>query len=162
MRWRLARLQSCDISNPNVKAFLKLLRWLENYPDDTDADYTRMFGGGKFSDMTKHPNVVNTKWGKSSTAAGAYMFVYGTWKEAKDKGVIKDFSDASQDQLAWWKIGQRHAQVAVCAGSPSLEKAFQILRPEWSSLPGASQNQVSAQEAGHRYDIYLSQFSLRK
>lgn len=143
----------CTISDPKVQAFLKLLRWLENYPrDDT---YNQMFGGLTFIDMTRHPNQLHTRWGKSSNAAGAYMFLYSTWQEAMQKGVVSDFTPASQDKLAWWKIGRRHAQVAVCGGRATLDEAFRLLRLEWSSLPGAGQNQVSVQAAKNRYETYL-------
>jgi muramidase (phage lysozyme) len=87
------------------------------------------------------------------------MFVYGTWKEAYDKGIVPDFTPASQDILAWWKIGQRKAQIAVCGGRNNLDDAFKLLRPEWASLPGATQNQISAQDAKNKYETYLVAFS---
>ncbi|GBQ96869.1 hypothetical protein AA23498_2753 [Acetobacter nitrogenifigens DSM 23921 = NBRC 105050] len=118
-----------------------------------------MFGGGLFSDMTKHPNTQNSRWGRQSTAAGAYMFVYPTWLEAYNKGVVRDFTPASQDKLAWWKIGKRGAQATVCNGKESLDMAFKLLRAEWASLPGATQNQVSIGQAKKQYDLYISQFS---
>jgi lysozyme len=150
----------CDPTSQNVRAFLKLLRWLENYPDDDDKVYYKLFGGATFTDTSKHPNQNKTTgWGKTSSAAGAYMILYGTWKEAYDNGVVTDFTPTSQDKLAWWKIGQRHAQVAVCGGRNTLLDAFSKLRAEWSSLPGASQSQVSQQAAMNRYELYLLQFA---
>jgi lysozyme len=149
--------QTCTINTPNAPAFLKLLRWLENYPDDTDADYKRMFGGSSFSDFSKHPNQQNTRWNKTSTAAGAYMILYNTWNDGVKKGIVADFTPASQDQLAWWLIGRRQALAAVCGGRNMLDVAFALLRPEWSSLPGASQNLVSVQAAKSRYETYLLQ-----
>jgi muramidase (phage lysozyme) len=150
--------EPCDMTNPNVKALLKLLRWLENYPKDDDAVYLRLYGGGAFSDTTKHPNTLVEKWGHSSTAAGGYMILFGTWQEAKSKGIVSDFTAESQDKLAWWRIGQRHAQEAVCAGRNQLDEAFKLLRSEWTSLPGAKQSQVKADAAKTRYETYLLQF----
>ena len=151
--------QPCDPTSQNVKAFLKLLRWLENYPRDDDGVYLVMFGGSTFTDTTKHPNIANSRWNRTSTAAGAYMFVFGTWKEAVDKKVITDFTPASQDTLAWWKIGRRNAQVAVCGGRNTLSDAFSLLSSEWASLPGASQSQVKESEARNKYESYLLQFA---
>lgn len=147
----------CTIDDPKVQAFLKLLRWLENYPQD-DV-YNQRYGGIPFIDMSKHPNLLHTRWGKTSNAAGAYMFLYSTWREAVQQGVVSDFTPASQDTLAWWKIGKRHAQAAVCGGRATLDDAFKLLCLEWSSLPGAGQNQVSAQAAKDRYDTYLTSFT---
>jgi muramidase (phage lysozyme) len=149
----------CDPSSQNVQAFLKLLRWCENYPNDGASTYLTMYGGKVFTYTSQHPNVANTKWGKTSTAAGAYMFLYTTWKEAKDKGIVDDFTPAAQDKLAWWKIGQRRAQAQVCGGRNTLENAIKLLRLEWASLPGASQNQISLQSAKNQYEKYLLEFS---
>ncbi len=147
----------CTISDPKVQAFLKLLRWLENYP--RDDVYNQMYGGLTFTDMSRHPNQLHTRWGKTSNAAGAYMALYSTWLEAVQKGVVSDYTPASQDTLAWWKIGKRHAQAAVCGGRGTLDEAFKLLRLEWSSLPGAGQNQVSVQAAKNRYETYLISFT---
>ncbi len=87
------------------------------------------------------------------------MFVFGTWQEAVQAGIVSDFTPAGQDKLAWWKIGQRHARPMVCGGRATLAKAFDLLRPEWASLPGAPQSQVSMQDARNRYETYLVAFS---
>ena len=147
----------CTISDPKVQAFLKLLRWLENYP--RDDVYNQMYGGMTFTDMSRHPNQPHIRWGKKSTAAGAYMFLTGTWQEAVEAGIVSDFTPQSQDPLAWWKIGQRHAQPAPCGGRTTLSTAFSLLRAEWSSLPGAGQSQVSMQSARDRYETYLVAFT---
>ena len=114
-----------------------------------------MYGGMTFTDISRHPNQPHIRWGRKSTAAGAYMFLTGTWQEAVEAGVVSDFTPASQDTLAWWKIGQRHARPAVCGGRATLIVAFNLLRAEWSPLPGAAQSQVSMQGARDRYETYL-------
>ena len=63
----------------------------------------------------------------------------------------------SQDKVAWWIVGQSHAHDLVCAGRDRLDDAFTALSSQWSSLPGASQSQVSVTDAKARYDRYLAE-----
>ena len=65
---------------------------------------------------------------------------------------------ASQDKVAWWIIGQSHAQALVCGRADRLDEAFAALS-QWSSLPGASQSQVSSAAAKARYGSYLQAVS---
>ena len=151
--------QACTADLPTSRAFLKLLRWLENYPRDDDGVYWVTYGGGTFSDASSHPNTPHKKWGHTSTAAGAYQIVFGTWASAKRNGVAFDFMPASQDKVAWWIIGQSRAQAFFCSGKDQLDQAFAALASQWSSLPGAAQSQVSAADAKARYLTYLTSFS---
>jgi muramidase (phage lysozyme) len=142
-------------SEINVNAFLKLLRYCE-HRRDSDSVYLTMYGGGSFTDTSKHPNQANTKWGKTSTAAGAYQILYGTWKEAKDKGIVSDFSPESQDKLARWKLQTRHALDFVKAGD--VESAVGKLRNEWTSLPGATESALTMDQAKLRFGLYQKDF----
>ena len=131
----------CTIDSPNVRAFLKLIRYAEHYPDQSDNFYLILFGGGMFSDVTTHPRKLVHRWGKDSTAAGAYGINEQAWDEAVKHGVAADFSPASQDRIAFWLIGTRHAVSDVCEGDVSA--AASKLRTVWSSLPGATQSRMS-------------------
>ena len=149
----------CSPRLPASQAFLKMLRWLENYPRDDDGVYYATYGNGTFTDASKHPHKPHKKWGRTSTAAGAYMLIFDTWDGARVRGIVFDFMPTSQDKVAWWLIGQSHAQALVCAGSDKLEQAFIALGSQWASLPGASQSQVSIAQAKARYALYLGQYS---
>ncbi|MGQ4813029.1 hypothetical protein GOZ96_04710 [Agrobacterium vitis] len=63
-------------------------------------DYNVINGGQRFSDLSDHPRVKGA--GGSSTAAGRYQFVAGTWDRAKAATGVPDFSAGSQDRAAWW------------------------------------------------------------
>ena len=128
-------MPDCDINNVNVKAFLKLLRYAENVPRDDDQLYYRLFGGGMFTDISKHPNKRITIGNYTSTAAGAYQILYSTWFKAKQDGIAFDFSPASQDAVAFSKLKSR------------------------VSLPGGSQSRMSLQAASQRFQTYVSEFS---
>jgi len=76
-----------NLKNPNVQAFLALIRWTEG------AGYQTFFGGGIINDLDDHPRIAITRnlGGKpvTSTAAGAYQFLSKTWDEC-------------QGSKAWW------------------------------------------------------------
>jgi lysozyme len=140
-----------DQAEINIRAFLKLIRFFEHHRDGDNVYYT-LYGGGSFTDTTTHPNQPVTKWGRTSTAAGAYQILYGTWKEAKDKGIVADFTPESQDKLARWKLKTRGALELVKAGD--VEGAVPKLRNEWASLPGATQSAFNMEEAKQRFALY--------
>ena len=148
---------ACTITSPNVKAFLKLLRYAENMPRDDDEVYYRLFGGGTFTDSSKHPNRLVKMGGYSSTAAGAYQILFSTWLEAKKFGIASDFSPASQDAIAFSKIESRGALGAVCAGK--LADVIPHLRNEWVSLPEGSQSHLSMSIAQDRFQKYQEEFA---
>lgn len=138
----------------NVAAFLKLIRFAE-HRTDSDEVYFLLYGGRQtFTDTSQHPNRAITAWGHTSTAAGAYQILYLTWKEAKDKGVVSDFSKASQDKLARAKLQSRGALSAIQKGD--IERAIPFLRSEWTSLPGAKQSKMTMAQARVLFDQYVA------
>jgi muramidase (phage lysozyme) len=138
----------------NVAAFLKLIRFAEHKTDSDDVYFLLYGGKQRFTDVSKHPNKAITAWGHTSTAAGAYQILYPTWKEAKDKGVVLDFSKASQDKLAAAKLKSRGALSFVEKGD--IEHAIPLLRHEWTSLPGASQSSMTMQTARKLFGNYVA------
>jgi muramidase (phage lysozyme) len=129
------------LDNPNVKAFLRVIRAGEGTSDE--AGYRRMFGGELFESFADHPRKPITKslGGKplTSTAAGAYQFLSRTWDECAKALGLRDFSPASQDQAALFLIKRRGALEDVVAGR--LEAAVAKCAREWASLPGSPYGQ---------------------
>jgi muramidase (phage lysozyme) len=129
------RLQAL-FDHPNVKAFYSVVRRGES---SLGAQaYTMISGGGSFSDFSRHPFAgLSTKEG--GRAAGAPQFIPSTWAEIAERYSLPDFSPASQDLGYVGCLLKRPGAIeALLAGK--FEAAVRICRPEWTSLPGASEN----------------------
>ena len=125
------------LQNPNVQAFLALIRHTEG------AGYTTLFGGGIVEQLDDHPRIAVTRTlgGKpiTSTAAGAYQFLAGTWDECAKALGLADFSPPNQDRAALYLIERRRALPAVMEGDWST--AIERCNREWASLPGSPYGQ---------------------
>ena len=125
------------LKNPNVQAFLALIRWTEG------AGYQTLFGGGIIDHMDDHPRIAITRnlGGKpiTSTAAGAYQFLSRTWDECKKALDLPDFTAANQDRAALYLIERRRALPAVLEGDWTT--ALERCNREWASLPGSPYGQ---------------------
>lgn len=131
------KMDKTEIAYKNIRAFLIMIQYAEGtYGKD---GYKRLYGGGSFNDFAKHPNSKQTKWGITSTAAGAYQILSKTWNEIQPKLGLPDFSPASQDKAAIELIRRRKALDDVYAGRFAL--AIAKCRKEWASLPGAGYGQ---------------------
>lgn len=104
----------------------------------SNSDYYGIYGGGTFSDTSDHPNIAVTKWGRTSTAAGAYQIIYSSWSEYVDRTGAHDFSPASQDGWALWTIGRKKGAMAAI-DSGNVSGFVNKLNGIWQSLPGGAQ-----------------------
>lgn len=125
------------LKNPNVQAFLALIRYTEG------AGYTTLFGGGLVDNLSDHPRIAVTRTlgGKpiTSTAAGAYQFLSRTWDECAKALSLPDFTAANQDRAALYLIERRRALPAVLEGDWAT--AIERCNREWASLPGSPYGQ---------------------
>lgn len=92
-----------------------------------------LYGGGQFTDLAHHPQLVVTR-GYSSAAAGAYQFLPATWSEAARRLRLPDFQPASQDQAALYLMEKRGALSRFDRQGLSHD-VLAMLAPEWASLP---------------------------
>lgn len=157
-------ISQSDLNDTNVQAFLKLIRYCEHRKED-DGVYFIVYGGGRFIDTKQHPHIIVYDKGDKDkkhphTPAGAYQITFAAWSDAKKLGIVFDFSPAQQDKLAVWMIADKNALDDVKAGN--LEVAYKKLKGRWSSLPGATQSHVSADEAKSRFDRYVTECSPKK
>lgn len=120
-----------------IRAFLRAIRLGEGTSDD--AGYSRLFGGGNFTGFADHPNQLVTKSGISSTAAGAYQFLFRTWHGLVQQFHFADFSPQCQDEAAVALLVGAHADSLIMDGK--IEAAVQAANRIWASLPGSPHGQ---------------------
>lgn len=101
--------------------------------------YRMLYGGSLFNDYSQHPNIPVTRWGITSTAAGAYQFLYGTWSGLQQELKLADFSPASQNKAVIELIRRKDALADVVAGR--IVQAIDKCRKTWASFPGAGYGQ---------------------
>lgn len=137
------------LNNPNVKAFLMVIRTGEGTADS--GGYKRLFGGGSFSSFADHPKKIINKSGYTTSAAGAYQFIISTWNETKKALKLPDFSPASQDLAALGRIAYRGALNDVIAGR--FDQALRKVSQEWASMPYSPYGQptISLAKANSTY-----------
>lgn len=123
------------LKNPNIQAFLAVIRMGEGTSDI--RGYQRLYGGSNFDSFNAHPNkpITAKLGGKSitSTAAGAYQFLYKTWQGLVKQYGFTDFSPDTQDQGAVGLIIGRKALDDLIAGN--VVAAIRKCNKEWASLP---------------------------
>jgi len=131
----------------NVRAFLWLIRSCEGTA--APNGYRYLFGSTYaheklFSDTSKHPNLrvpFSQKDGRTNytTAAGAYQFIYPTWRRVAMSVSLPDFGEESQDRGAVELIRERGMLDEVEAGH--VGTAMDVLWIEWASLPASQYSQ---------------------
>lgn len=139
-----------------IAAFLAVIRRFES-----GDDYRILYGGGHFSDMSRHPNIrvpfYNPKTGRNdfSTAAGAYQINFPTYNDFAPRLGITDFSVESQDALALEILRSTGAFRYIDADD--LRGAFAAASRRWASLPGSTdmQNPQTLANATAAYEGYL-------
>ncbi len=129
------------LSEPNVRAFLRVIRAGEGTADEDG--YRRQFGGKLFDSMADHPrDPVTARLGSTqitSTAAGAYQFLARTWDGLVKQYGFANFEPRTQDIAALALIDGRKALDDVLAGR--VEAAIAKCAREWASLPGSPYGQ---------------------
>lgn len=124
------------LSNPNVRKMLDVIANAEG----VKHGYNTIFGNEHSDDLKAHPNVkkefTQTDGKKNSTtAAGRYQFLKGTWDKVSKKYGLTDFSPKNQDLAAVALILGRGALGDVMKGD--FTKAVGKLGNEWASLPSS-------------------------
>lgn len=123
------------LDNPLTRQWLDLIA----YAEGTDSarrggGYDVMFGGGRFQDFSRHPDVVVSTKGfpKGSAAAGRYQFMPGTYAGAQKALGLQGFGPQEQDLAAIYLMKQRGVDPTK---DPITPQTIAKLAPEWASLP---------------------------
>lgn len=125
------------LSAPNVQKMLDLIANAEG----VNHGYNTLFGNGRFSDFSAHPNQskqFTQTDGKqnSTTAAGRYQFLKSTWDGVAKKLGLEDFSPKNQDIAAVALLAENGALPHVLKGD--LQTAVKKSGGTWASLPSSS------------------------
>lgn len=126
--------------DPSIGEEANMQAYLDGLGKAEGADYDTIVGGKKFTDYSKHPNIVGvtTKEGPS-TAAGKYQITKTTYDQYAPKLGITDFSPTSQDAIAKAILKAKDAEGDVIKGD--FETAHNKLGSVWASLPSSTYSQ---------------------
>lgn len=150
---KLTRRQQAELylQDPNMRRYLDLLAYTEGTKEN---GYNTTFGGGRWEDLSKHPNIVWDRTGDGkTTATGRYQFLGSTFNEQAKKLGLKDFGPKSQDLAAVSLIMERGAAQDILNGD--IDKANRKLSSTWASLPynnSPHQSQRSAEEVAQEWE----------
>jgi muramidase (phage lysozyme) len=125
------------MANANVKAMGRVVR--EGETDQTDRAYYRVNGRPDLTDLSKHPyDGITTTNG--ARASGAYQHLGTTWAGIRKRypDDLRGFTPPEQDFAFVVGLADRGALGDVIAGR--FEDAVAKLEQEWTSLPGANEN----------------------
>ena len=118
---------------PQRRALLNTIRYAEGTWKQGQEGYRTLYGGGRFSSLERHPEIVVVKR-YTSAAAGAYQFLPGTWSEAARKLQLESFEPSSQDQAALYLVDRRGMLDHIDQQGLTRE-AMAVLAHEWASFP---------------------------
>ncbi|MGR7241230.1 glycoside hydrolase family 24 protein [Klebsiella aerogenes] len=142
--------------NKQRRAFLDMLAWSEGTDKvgqpTKNRGYDVIVGGSLFSNYADHPRKLVTLNPKlKSTAAGRYQLLSKWWDAYRKQLGLKDFSPASQDQVALQQIKERGALPLIDSGN--IRQAIDRCSNIWASLPGAGYGQFE-----HKADNLIAKF----
>lgn len=124
---------------PEGQRLLQAIRYAEG--TSGPQGYQTMFGGGKFADMSKHPDTVVERGGYKSAAAGAYQFLPGTWRSYATRLGLKSFTPEEQDIAALALARDKLMGIGGLAAVKSEGLSSRVsaaLAPAWASFPTLS------------------------
>lgn len=124
---------------PEGQRLLKTIRFAEGTAGP--KGYQTMFGGGTFSDLSRHPDRVVRSSGYASAAAGAYQFLPGTWQTQASRLGLQRFGPAEQDLAALALARNRLMDIGgleTVRKEGLSQRVAAALAPEWASFPTES------------------------
>lgn len=124
---------------PEGQRLLKTIRFAEGTAGP--KGYQTMFGGGTFSDLSRHPDRVVRSSGYASAAAGAYQFLPGTWQTQASRLGLQKFGPAEQDLAALALARNRLMDIGgleTVRKEGLSQRVAAALAPEWASFPTES------------------------
>ena len=137
---------------PQRQALLNTIRYAEGtWKQGSPEGYHTLYGGGRFADLARHPEIVVVKR-YASAAAGAYQFLPATWKEASARLKLESFHPENQDQAALFLV-ERRGVLAEVDREGLTPKVMAVLAKEWASFPTLSGQSAYGQPVKRAEDL---------
>lgn len=115
------------------------------------ADYNTLYGGKTFSDFSQHPGILMSAYGKKSTAAGRYQFVFPTYRELRDEeGLFSSFNEEEQDKAALYLIQKRGVTQVMLENAietGDFNQVWDRLASRWASFPTSKNSRGKHKQA---------------
>ena len=136
---------------PKRRALLNTIRFAEGTWKQGREGYRTLYGGGRFSSLERHPEVVVVKR-YASAAAGAYQFLPNTWREAAAKLQLESFQPDNQDQAALYLVDRRGVLAQIDQKGLTRE-SMAVLAREWASFPNLAGRSAYGQPVKQAEDL---------
>ena len=136
---------------PKRRALLNTIRFAEGTWKQGREGYRTLYGGGRFSSLERHPDVVVVKR-YTSAAAGAYQFLPNTWREAATKLQLESFQPHNQDQAALYLVDRRGVLAQIDQKGLTRE-SMAVLAKEWASFPNLAGRSAYGQPVKQAEDL---------
>jgi muramidase (phage lysozyme) len=150
---------------PEARALLDTIAGTES------PGYNVIYRGQRFSSYADHPRVdvpiiSGPNAGDTSSAAGRYQFIKGTWDDQASKLGLGDFSPANQDAAAWnlaqqdyhRNTGRDLLSDLRSGDSNAIAHAGKSLSSTWTSLPSGIEAGTNASKFTLAYRANLGAY----
>lgn len=145
------------LQNTNIQAALATIRHTEG--TSADDGYFYVFGSSPHNTLRftgeDHPNDHQVHNGITSTAAGAYQILHGTYDDLCKKYGFTDFTPHSQDLMCLAIFDMIGVLNAVGKGLILQDEVMTKLSQQWASLPYATYGQPTHTIAAVR-EVYTA------
>lgn len=166
---RVGPSQGRETTTANKNLLPEQRALLDTIAGSESPDYRTVYGGKKVADLSWHPGIdvpiqQGPNAGKTSSAAGRYQFLKGTWEDQAKKLGLKDFSPENQDIAAWDLASSTYASKTgrdllgdLRSNDPAIHRGITAsLAPVWTSLPGGIEQGQSHSAYINRYQTALA------
>jgi murein DD-endopeptidase MepM/ murein hydrolase activator NlpD len=130
-----------SVGTKEQRAMLDAIAFAEGTRDRKDNGYKTLFGGGQFSDYSKHPDTVVRSGRYASAAAGRYQFMPFTFNRLAKKLGLKDFSPESQDKAAIELAREKGVTQNILEKEGMSARVSSLLGTQWAAMSGSNLGQ---------------------
>lgn len=135
------------LNNKNISIFLDLITYTEGTEEFGHRMYNVLYGDrpkiGSIKNLDRHPNIakrISSRDSRTTTAAGAYQFLFRTWESYRKKYGFENFGPDCQRMAAIAEMGNAKGVIKSVLNGQWVD-AMRQASGKWVSLPGTKQKQ---------------------